>query len=70
MGETCGMYGERGEVYIGLWLGDPMERDHVEDLAVDGRSYSGVKFLLISVSTPFQIIFLPCVQRIYLLIIF
>ena len=43
------MYGERGELRIGIWRGDPMERDHVEDLAVDGISYSVVNFLLISV---------------------
>jgi hypothetical protein len=43
--------GERGEVRIAFWRGDPMERDQVEDLAVDGRSYSAVNFLLISVLT-------------------
>jgi hypothetical protein len=25
----------KGEVHIGLWLGDLMERDHLEDLGVD-----------------------------------
>ena len=27
----------RGEVYTGLWLGDLRERDHLQDLGVDGR---------------------------------
>jgi len=26
-----------GEVYAGFWLGIPRERDHLEDLDVDGR---------------------------------
>jgi hypothetical protein len=26
-----------GEVHIGLWWGDLKERDHLEDLGVDGR---------------------------------
>jgi hypothetical protein len=26
-----------GEVHIGVWLGDPMEGDHLEDMGVDGR---------------------------------
>ena len=29
------MWGTR-EVNVGLWLGDLMERDHLEDLGVDG----------------------------------
>jgi len=28
---------ERGEAYTGLWWGDLRERDHLEDLGVDGR---------------------------------
>ena len=28
---------EIGEVHTGFWWGDPRERDHVEDLGVDGR---------------------------------
>jgi hypothetical protein len=27
----------RGEVHIGFWWGNPKERDHFEDLDVDGR---------------------------------
>jgi len=27
----------RGEVHTGLWWGDLTERDHLEDLIVDGR---------------------------------
>ena len=49
MGGTCGMCGERGEVHIVIWQGDLMERDHVEDLAVEGRRYSVVNFSLISI---------------------
>jgi hypothetical protein len=30
------MYG-RGEVYTGLWWGNLRKRDHLEDLAIDGR---------------------------------
>jgi len=26
-----------GEVHVGFWWGDPKERDHLEDLGVDGR---------------------------------
>jgi len=28
---------ERGDVYTGLWWGKLRERDHLEDLAFDGR---------------------------------
>jgi hypothetical protein len=28
---------ETGEVYTGFWLGERRERDHLEDLSVDGR---------------------------------
>jgi hypothetical protein len=28
---------EIGEVHTGFWWGDLRERDHVEDLGVDGR---------------------------------
>jgi hypothetical protein len=28
----------RGELHTGYWWGDLRERDHVEDLGVDGRS--------------------------------
>jgi hypothetical protein len=27
----------RGEVHTGLWWGDLRERDHLEDVGVDGR---------------------------------
>jgi hypothetical protein len=27
----------RGEVYTGIWCGNPRERDHWEDPGVDGR---------------------------------
>jgi hypothetical protein len=27
---------ETGEVCTGLWWGDPRERDHLEDLGIDG----------------------------------
>jgi hypothetical protein len=29
----------RGEVHIGFWWGDLRERDHLEDLGIDGRVY-------------------------------
>jgi hypothetical protein len=29
--------GETGEVHTGLWWGDVRERDHLENLGVDGR---------------------------------
>ena len=48
------MYGERGEEHIGFWRGDPMEREHVEDLDVDGRRFSAVNLIFKSVLTPFQ----------------
>jgi hypothetical protein len=63
MGGTFGMYGEREEVHIGIWRGDPMEGEQVEDLAIDGRSYSAVNFVLILVFQSIDI--LPCVQMIY-----
>jgi len=28
----------RGEVLIGLWLGDLSERDYLEDLGIDGMN--------------------------------
>jgi hypothetical protein len=28
---------EKGEVHTGLWWGDLRERDHLEDIGVDGR---------------------------------
>jgi len=36
MGRACSMYGG-GEVHTGFWWGNPKERDHLEDLGVDGR---------------------------------
>jgi len=35
MGGACSAYG--GEVYTGFWWGNVRERDHLEDLCVDGR---------------------------------
>ena len=29
--------GETGEVHTGLWWGNPRERDHFENLGIDGR---------------------------------
>jgi hypothetical protein len=26
-----------GEVHTGFWWGDPRERDHLEDLGIDGK---------------------------------
>jgi len=37
MGGACSTYGRKGEVYTGLWWGNLKERDHLEDLDVDGR---------------------------------
>jgi hypothetical protein len=31
------LFSERGEVYTGLWWAKLRERDHREDLALDGR---------------------------------
>jgi hypothetical protein len=30
---------ETGEVYTGFWWEDLRERDHLEDLSLDGRQY-------------------------------
>jgi len=27
----------RGEAYTGFWWGNPRERDHLEDLGIDGK---------------------------------
>jgi hypothetical protein len=35
MGRACSTYG--GEVYTGFWCGNLRERDHLEDLGLDGR---------------------------------
>jgi len=35
MDEARGTYG--GEVYTGFWWGDLMERDHLEDLSLQGK---------------------------------
>jgi len=35
MGGACSTYG-RGEVHTGWWLGNPRERDHLEDSGLDG----------------------------------
>jgi len=37
MGGACSTYGGRGEVYTGFWWGKPRDRDHLEDIGVDGR---------------------------------
>jgi hypothetical protein len=37
MGQACGTYGETGEVYTGSWWGHLRERDHLEDVGIDGR---------------------------------
>jgi hypothetical protein len=37
MGEVCSTHGGRGAVRTGLWWGNLMERDHLEDPGVDGR---------------------------------
>ena len=34
MGRACGMYGKH--VYKGFWWGDLRERDHLEDIGIDG----------------------------------
>ena len=31
------MYGERAEVYTGVWWGNPRERSHLEDPDIDVR---------------------------------
>jgi len=37
MGGACNAYGERGEVYIGVWWGNLRERDHLGDPGIYGR---------------------------------
>jgi len=37
MGGVCGVYGWRGAVCTGFYWGNLSERDHWEDLDVDGR---------------------------------
>jgi hypothetical protein len=37
MGGACGAYRGRGEVCTGVWWENLRERDHFEDLGVDGR---------------------------------
>jgi hypothetical protein len=37
MGWACRLYGGRGEVHTGFWLGNLRERDHFEHIGVDGR---------------------------------
>jgi hypothetical protein len=37
MSGACSTYGGGGEVYAGFWWGNLRERDHLEDLGVDGR---------------------------------
>jgi len=34
---TCGIFCGTGEVHTGFWWGNLKERDHLEDLGVDGR---------------------------------
>jgi len=36
MGGSCSAYGGRGEVYTECWWGNLRQRDHLEDLGVDG----------------------------------
>jgi hypothetical protein len=35
---VCGTCGVRGEVHKGFWWGNVKERDHFQDLGVDGRT--------------------------------
>ena len=37
MGGACSTYEGRGELHRGLWWGNLRERDHLEDLGIDGR---------------------------------
>jgi len=37
MGGACSACGGRGEAYTGFWWGNLRERDHLENLGVDGR---------------------------------
>jgi len=37
MDGACDTYGGTREAHTGFWWGDPRERDHLEDLGVDGR---------------------------------
>jgi len=37
MGGACSTCGVRGEVHKGFWWRNVKERDHMEDLGVDGR---------------------------------
>jgi len=35
----------RGEVHVGFWLGDLRERDHLENLSVDGDNIKTKKYV-------------------------
>ena len=35
--EACGKFGGRTDVHMGLWWGNGKERNHLEDLGMDGR---------------------------------
>jgi hypothetical protein len=37
MGGAHGMYGGKGDVHIGFWWENLMERNHLEDLGIDSR---------------------------------
>lgn len=39
-GEACSAYGKRRDAYMVL-VWKPKERDHLEDLGMDGRNYNG-----------------------------
>jgi len=37
LGRTCGTYGGQERIIHGIGGGQPVERDHLEDLSIDGR---------------------------------
>ena len=44
MSEACGKLGGRGEIHTGFWWGKYEGQNHLEDLAVDGKTILKLSF--------------------------